>query len=138
MPLKTHGGIKKKPWSRVKGLKARKGVLIEESEFPFSSLVEAPVTTAKRMVNLACVGDPRNFPEDIPNTTTCNMLPEKHPLHDHMNKLLNDFRVLSDAIDDVKFLSTIRKGSLARIQSRLDTFDDTLGQMSEIQAAMPE
>ena len=60
-------------------------------------------------------------------------MPEDNPLHHHLNKILHDFRNLSDAVDTLKSSPTIEKSCFARINTCLDTFSDTLGEMETFQ-----
>ena len=116
-----HGGNKRKPWTRYKFTKVAKRNrlhLIEESDRSFT---EVGLTG---MENIQITS----------HSATINMLPEDHPLYHHLNKLFDDFRKLSDAVDALKFYSTVAHSDLMSVQTCLDTVDDTLGEMATIRA----
>lgn len=140
MPPKTHGGVKKRPWNRPsKSMKPKKCAdpLIEESDVSFTELVTG-------ITNIQVIPDPWLQPIGSfidthlshldSHSSSLNMLPENHPLHDHTNKLFDDFRKLSNAVDSLKFSPTIEKNGLVNIQRWLDVVSDTVSEMETIQA----
>lgn len=130
MPPKPHGGVKKKPWTRkCRFTKPRKlkDPLIEESDVSFAELVTG-------ITNIQVTAGPWLQPDSRldSHSSSINMLPGDHPLYDHMNKLFDDFRKLSRAVDCLKFASTVTRTDLERVQTWLDTVDDTMGEIQTI------
>jgi hypothetical protein len=113
MPQKVRGGVQ----AKRKSYAAKKGPSKPGSIGPDPEGCTDPIESTDTINHVI-------EESDAPFTSIPNMLPGDHPHYHNMNKIFEEFSLLSEAVNDMKFNSFYDHTCMVTVQAHLSRMND--------------